>query len=49
MTSYVFNKGGTNPETNSDNMSFLAMKIGFVGITAMLLMSLVLFCVMAFA
>jgi len=46
---YVFNHGVANHETQRDNMAFLTIKIGFVGMIAILTMCLVLFCIMAFS
>ncbi|MCX5780004.1 MAG: hypothetical protein NTV45_04125 [Firmicutes bacterium] len=46
---YVFNQGGTNHETQRDNMTFLTIKIGFAGMIALLTMCLILFCIMAFS
>lgn len=46
---YVFNQGVANYETQRDNMAFLTIKIGFVGMIAILTMCLVLFCIMAFS
>jgi len=38
-----FNSDGANPVSDRDDMTSLTIKIGFVGITAVLLMCLMLF------
>lgn len=45
---YSFNHNGANPVTRRepDDLTNLTIKIGFAGITALLMMSLVLFCFM---
>jgi hypothetical protein len=50
MTSYVLNKDGTNPVTHRDDigdMTNLTIKIGFVGIGALLLVGLLIFLIIA--
>lgn len=45
---YSFNQNGTNPVTRREpeDLTNLTIKIGFAGITTLLMMSLVLFCIM---
>lgn len=50
MTSYVFNKDGTNPATHKDDideMTKLTIKIGFALISALLMIGLFVFIVIA--
>ncbi len=46
---YVFNHDDTNTETNREpvDVTFMTIKIGFAGITALLMLSLMLFCILS--
>lgn len=46
---YSFNNDDTNPVTRRKpiDLTFLTIKIGFAGITAIIMMSLVLFCIIS--
>ncbi len=46
---YVFNHDGTNPNREPLDLTFLTIKFVVVGVTAILVMSLVIFYIMVLA